>query len=274
MIKIEIIGPNGENLLGGTLSERVRRLGLPVLGLLGGMVLSFFLANSLVTSDNEIHADASQEVSKTFRSGVSYPLPTEPIPNSAPNVATITAQIPHLTTPSAQSHTLTQFTGNKKVITLSSNMTPPKRDAATSAPSKGGQYSATSQALDSDPLLDERIQAAKTWLTAHNNSAIYSVQLMSVHRSSLGGLQSYLNRSDLGLSADKLMAFPVDQDRLLLFYGQYATREEANQAIASLPASIRNTGPFALSGKNIEGKLARLNKDTEPRGGLVAALKQ
>lgn len=273
MIKIEIIGPNGENLLGGTLSERVRRLGLPVLGLLGGMVLSFFLANSLVTSDNELHADASQGVSKTFQSGISYPLPTGHIPDSAPNVATSTAQIPHVTTPSDQSRTFAQFTGNKKVINLSSRVPPPKGDAVESAPPKAGQYSASTQTLDSDPLLDERIQAAKRWLATNNNSAIYSVQLMSVHRSSLGGLKSYLNRSDLGLSADKLMAFPVDQDRLLLFYGQYTTREEANQAIASLPASIRNTGPFILTGKNIEGKLARLNKDTEQRGGLVAALK-
>ncbi|MEO5328431.1 MAG: hypothetical protein H7829_09315 [Magnetococcus sp. THC-1_WYH] len=274
MIKIEIIGPNGENLLGGTLSERIRRLGLPVLGLLGGMVLSFFLANSLVTSDNEIRADASQEVPKTFQSGVSYPLPTEHVPSNAPNVAIITAQGPYPTTPSDKSHTLAQFTGNKKVTNSSANVTSPKGHAGASAPPKGGQYSASTQAFDSDPLLDERIQAAKTWLTANNNSAIYSVQLMSVHRSSLGGLKSFLSRSNLGLSADKLMAFPVDQDRLLLFYGQYATREEATQAIASLPASIRNTGPFVLTGKNIEGKLARLHKDTEPRGGLVAALKQ
>lgn len=270
MIKIEIIGPNGENLLGGTVAERVRKLGLPAVGLLGGMVLSFFLANSLVTSESDTQADASQEALKTFSAGVSYPLPTMQKPDSE----AVAVQAPQPITPSNEFHTLARFTGNKTVIGPSNNSAPSKKQVAGLSPPKTSLNLVNPQAVDSDPLLDERIQAAKEWLAVSNNDAMYSVQLMSVHRSSLGGLKSYLSRSNISLSTDKLMAFPVDQERLLLFYGQYASREEANQAIASLPVNLRNTGPFVLTGKNIQGKLVHLTKDTGKQVGLVATLKQ
>ncbi len=244
MIKIELIGPNGENLLRGTWAERVKRLGLPVAGLMGGMVLSFFLASSLVAHRGELAVNTAETSGDQFRAGIDYALPAVQSAGEGVQNGVTTPVASPVVVSAPASQTRTQVAGK----------------------------SLPKQVEVSDPMLDGRILAAQEWLGAHKKEW-FSIQLMSVQRSSLGELKDYLTRTSLTSVADKIMAFPVAQDRLLFYYGHYASYEEAMQAIATLPASVQTTKPYVLSGKNILGKVARLNKEFGKQVGLVAALK-
>lgn len=280
MIKIEIIGPNGENLLSGTMMQKVKRLGLPTVGLVGGMILSFFLASSLVTdrTDSSVKLDQDKR-GDTYKAGVDYSLPTINR-DSTTGSSTVVAKQEQTAAPredvvgksdAAQPGKVgaepKRLYGN--LVTEIHN----KELVAKGPAANARKVDQEANARGADPMLDERIQAAREWLTAHNGDGSYSIQLMSVRRSSLGGLKEYLAKAKLGLVEEKLYAFPVDKDRLLLYYGRYSSYNEATQAIASLPASIRSQKPFVLSGKDIHGKLAHLNKVSGKKEGLVAALK-
>ncbi|HIJ84454.1 MAG: hypothetical protein HW380_422 [Magnetococcales bacterium] len=273
MIKIEIMGPNGENLLSGTLMEKVRRLGLPVVGLMGGMVLSFLLASSLVGSGTGVSVEATLDESPgTFRAGVDYSLPAMQEPTALAAMDEGRGEIyPKVSTSEAS-----QISGakavNKKPVASSGSESLAKSQTVTTT---GVDSRQNSQNHFPDPLLEERVHAARDWLGANQGDGTFGIQLMSVQRASLGegGVKEYLALHK-GLSADKVYAFLATQDRLLLYYGRYSSYDEAVQAMATLPASIRNTGPYVLSGRDIQGKLARLNKDPGKQVGLVAALKQ
>ncbi|MBF0414385.1 MAG: hypothetical protein HQL79_01290 [Magnetococcales bacterium] len=278
MIKIEIIGPNGENLLSGTMMQKVKRLGLPTVGLVGGMILSFFLASSLVTDRTDSSVKVAQDKHvDTFKAGVDYALPTmnrDGAAGASTGVAKLEQTTPYKDDVAAKSDTGKGAVEQKKMYGNLVTETHAKELVAKGAAANGKKIDQQANARDAvDPMLDERIQAAREWLTANNGDGSFSIQLMSVRRSSLGGLKEYLAKANLGLSEDKLYAFPFAKDRLLLYYGRYATYSEATQAIASLPASIRSQKPFVLSGKEIHGKLAHLNKTSGKKDGLVAALK-
>ncbi|MBF0110296.1 MAG: hypothetical protein HQL76_14090 [Magnetococcales bacterium] len=268
MIKIEIVGPNGENLLRGPWSQRVKRLGLPVAGLLGGMVLSFYLASSLVRSGSEVSVAGAEK--EAVLAGVDDTLP---VVRDIPEMEGTTGGESMV---GAGAYTSGGEPRNRNVAVISGGSS---RDSGKGGVSLKGQDHAKRNnvvaglALNSDPLLEERIQAARAWLAANPGEGGFSIQLMSVLRSNLGGLSGYLSRANLGVSEDQLLAFPVGQDRILLYHGRYASHEEAVRALAMLPAAIRNSGPYVLSGKSIQGKLARLSKDASKPIGLVAALK-
>lgn len=287
MIRIEIIGQGGENLLSGTFMERLRKLGLPAVGLVGGMVLSFFLGSSLVSDRTPSPVTASLDAANGAEgAGVGYPLPDkgEAGQKSAAVVAESgqginprsDIQSGGKTAPSqgSQGGKKSTIVNSPGDVVRTAAMELHSRDKSLKTPyPKEEDTGVNSLTQELDPLLAERIRESKDWLAANDGDKAFSIQLMSVHRLSLGGLNDYLAKAGVGLSPDKIFAFPAAKGRLLLFYGRYASYDEAVAAISSLPTSIRNTGPYVLSGKNISGKLARLNMGPGKQVGVVAALK-
>ncbi|MBF0422643.1 MAG: hypothetical protein HQL73_06595 [Magnetococcales bacterium] len=282
MIKIEIIGPNGENLLNGSLMERVKKLGLPAVGLAGGMVLSFFLASSLVTDRTDKPVELVQDrPTDTYQVGTDYSLPVQGRETASGSEAvvgkmdpgTYFREEPGMKYGAETTQADKSGSDHKKLFGNLVSATHSKDLGARGVVPKKNDGVSSLQAQAMDPMLDERIHAAQEWLTAGKNDGSFSIQLMSVRRSNLGGLKQYLAKANLGLEEDKLYAFPVAKDRLLLYYGRYASYNEAVQAIASLPVGVRSQKPFVLSGKDIQGKLAQLNRVASKKEGLVAALK-
>jgi septal ring-binding cell division protein DamX len=110
---------------------------------------------------------------------------------------------------------------------------------ATAAPPAG---------LSVDPL-SLRIAAGRD-LLADASAAGYAVQLMVTDAQDRAYLASYLAEAGKAIGAERLYVVPTpgaDGQRVGVLFGPFQDRDAAGNALAALPASLRQFRPFVRS---------------------------
>jgi len=98
-------------------------------------------------------------------------------------------------------------------------------------------------------LFDEREQAAKKWLTG-GGQAKYTIQLMALNSDTAEtNIRQMLNNEEYQQSRDQLYILRKKSTPPIIFmyYGTYASIQEARQARKQLPAAIGKFNPYPLA---------------------------
>ena len=95
------------------------------------------------------------------------------------------------------------------------------------------------------PLTAERLQASEVWLRKTPGHH-YFIQLLNIEASAAHEVEAFLATHSNGLDSQQLRVYRSSlsgQDRIGVIYGDFATRNEAIEAIGTLPAALRMTQP-------------------------------
>jgi type II secretory pathway predicted ATPase ExeA/septal ring-binding cell division protein DamX len=107
----------------------------------------------------------------------------------------------------------------------------------------------TANASDLGPLTAERLASSETWLRK-TPGYHYFIQLLSVDGNRAREVETFIAAHADSLDANQLRVYRSSlsgRDRIGVIYGDFATREQASTAIASLPAALRTTEPYPRS---------------------------
>ncbi|MBK9446076.1 MAG: AAA family ATPase [Betaproteobacteria bacterium] len=95
------------------------------------------------------------------------------------------------------------------------------------------------------PLTAERLQASEVWLRKTPGHH-YFIQLLNIEASAAHEVEAFLATHSNSLDSQQLRVYRSSlsgQDRIGVIYGDFATRNEAIEAIGTLPAALRMTQP-------------------------------
>ncbi|MEO5377921.1 MAG: AAA family ATPase [Magnetococcus sp. DMHC-6] len=165
---------------------------------------------------------------------------------SAPQMLTIAEQKIPTATPTPVVHLVEPQVAPKSVSTF---LTKAKvNDASKSnlvSASVVKEVARASSVTEENGLLNDRIKVSKQWLN-HTDIQKYSIQLMRVRRSGIGDFRAFLAKNDVNLDPKQIFVFPVEEDRLLIYYREFSSRDQAYEYIQSLAPSLKESGPFVL----------------------------
>ncbi len=139
--------------------------------------------------------------------------------------------------------------------------------AATPEAAKGGpagdgspvKAAAVPSATDGAASLDARF-AAGVALAEGTSGARYVVQLMVTDGRDRAYLTSYLAEASRTLKPEEIFLYPSgsgDSPRVGVLYGPFQSRREANEALAALPANLRQFRPYVRPVEAVRGELRR-----------------
>ena len=134
--------------------------------------------------------------------------------------------------------------------------------AAISRPSLSRTQSAaiTPAVVNTSPsdLLSARIAATQTWLDSQPGDT-YTLQILGAHNQQ--ELQDFLKKLSADLDIGKVFVYPTTvkgKPSHTLLYGSYHTQSEAQQALQTLPRTLRPFNPYLRSVQGIRAEIARL----------------
>lgn len=96
------------------------------------------------------------------------------------------------------------------------------------------------------PLTRQRIEKTMKWLEETGDRRWF-IQLLNTDAGSAAQVERFLAIAAKAVDAETLRVYMAETKgtrRLGVIYGEYASREEASRAIASLPAALRAYGPY------------------------------
>lgn len=109
------------------------------------------------------------------------------------------------------------------------------------------------------PTLEARYAAGHA-LVESATGPRYVVQLMMTDARDPAYLESYLAQATRTLKADEIFLYrsgSVDVPKVGVLYGAFATRQEANDAMAALPANLRQFRPYVRAVESVRGDIRR-----------------
>ena len=88
----------------------------------------------------------------------------------------------------------------------------------------------------------------------------YVVQLMMTDARDTAYIESYLAEASRSLKTEEVFLYPsgsAESPKVGVLYGAFATRREANDAMAALPANLRQFRPYVRSVESVRNDLRR-----------------
>ncbi len=107
-------------------------------------------------------------------------------------------------------------------------------------------------------LLSARIAATQAWLDSQPGDT-YTLQILGAYNQQ--ELQDFLKKLSADLDISKVFVYPTvvkGKPSHTLLYGSYHTQSEAQQALQSLPRTLRPFNPYLRSVQGIRAEIARL----------------
>ncbi|MBF0369966.1 MAG: AAA family ATPase [Magnetococcales bacterium] len=110
-------------------------------------------------------------------------------------------------------------------------------------------------------ILAKRESASRAWLE-NSNGSHYSIQLMIVRKQAAEKLDTSSISDQNAFDGDDLHLFPLEDDRYLIFLGDFSSYKAAKASIAQLSPKLRQAGPYVLPVRDIRVKINRLSPPT------------
>ncbi len=136
---------------------------------------------------------------------------------------------------------------------------PPAEAAGAVAPSPAAAQSPPTQAAAGSTGLESRFSAGLALLEG-NSAGRYVVQLMMTDARDPAYLAAYLAEATRALRPEELYLYPsgsAESPKVGVLYGAFATRKEANEAMGSLPANLRQFRPYVRAVESVRGDVRR-----------------
>ncbi len=109
----------------------------------------------------------------------------------------------------------------------------------------------------SHSFVEARLAAAEKWLQGAPEDR-FSMQLMVVNENTINDFNDFYTHLGDGVELEKLFFFRQRDQRLLIFLGDYASPENAKQALTRLDAKLRDSGPYVMPIRSVRDKVARV----------------
>ncbi|HEX4763952.1 MAG TPA: AAA family ATPase [Usitatibacter sp.] len=133
--------------------------------------------------------------------------------------------------------------------TIPAEPLPPPVNAAPPTPAKPMPSAAPLERKPSDASVSARLEAGRELLASAPGTR-FSVQLMVTDANSREYLESWLADAGRAVEPGELYLVPAggtDTPRVGVLFGSYADRGQASEALATLPASLRQFRPYVRS---------------------------
>src|SRR5690348_9722149 len=133
--------------------------------------------------------------------------------------------------------------------TLPAEPAPPPANAAAPAPTRPMPSAAPLEHKPTDASVSARLEAGRELLASAPGTR-FSVQLMVTDANSREYLESWLADAGRAVEPGELYLVPAggtDTPRVGVLFGSYADRGQASEALATLPASLRQFRPYVRS---------------------------
>lgn len=167
----------------------------------------------------------------------------KPTTGAQPTVTAPAETVATLTVPSAATPPATPLLQQPVTATAPAQATPPPAAPVPMPPTP------TANASGLGPLTAERLTSSETWLRK-TPGYHYFIQLLNVDSNRAREVEAFIAAHATSLDANQLRVYRSSlsgRDRIGVIYGDFATREQASTAIASLPAALRTTEPYPRS---------------------------
>ncbi|HMM54123.1 MAG TPA: AAA family ATPase [Candidatus Desulfobacillus sp.] len=130
-------------------------------------------------------------------------------------------------------------------------MVPAESAASQGVPAGTGANPAKAEASVQAPrvgrLTQQRLDATEDWLNSTSGSRWF-IQLLTTEAGDASHVESFLAAASKLVDPERLRVYRTSsksQPRMGVIYGDYASQQEAGEAISALPAALRRNGPYA-----------------------------
>jgi hypothetical protein len=106
--------------------------------------------------------------------------------------------------------------------------------------------------------LNNRLAATRQWLAKLPQEHLV-IQLMLADRNETAHIEQYIRDSEQSVGSDRIYVYPLNINgtaKISVVYGDYSTRDQAQEALAGLPPAVMVYKPYIRSIQSIRGEAA------------------